>query len=97
MERVYRRVRQPGGWCSGGSASGAVASLIMPSVVIGLGIGAMNALPLELQALQTNATTPVIYALGTCTTAVSLGIILCCLSVALTVQGRRARSGGDPA
>jgi len=60
-------------------------------------VGALNTLPLELQALQTNATTPVIYALGTCTTAISLGVILCCLSVALTVQRRRARSGGDPA
>ena len=31
-------------------------------------LGALNTLPLELQAMQTNATTPVIYALGTLTT-----------------------------
>ena len=32
-------------------------------------VGASNTLPLELEAMQTNATTPVIYALGTMTTA----------------------------
>jgi putative spermidine/putrescine transport system permease protein len=56
-------------------------------------VGALNTLPLELQALQTNATTPVVYALGTSTTVLSLGVILCCFSVALTVQRRRVRSG----
>jgi putative spermidine/putrescine transport system permease protein len=55
----------------------------------------LNTLPLELQALQTNATTPVIYALGTLTTALSLGVIVCCLLVVLTIQHRRTRSG-DP-
>jgi putative spermidine/putrescine transport system permease protein len=59
-------------------------------------IGALNTLPLELQALQTNATTPVIYALGTLTTALSLGVIVCCLLVVLTIQHRRTRSGDAP-
>lgn len=53
-------------------------------------VGALNTLPLELQAMQTNATTPVIYALGTLTTVMSLVIILGCLGVALTIQ-RRSR------
>jgi putative spermidine/putrescine transport system permease protein len=47
-------------------------------------------IPLELQAMQTNATTPIIYTLGTLTTALSLGIILACLLTVLTVQRRRA-------
>jgi putative spermidine/putrescine transport system permease protein len=55
-------------------------------------VGALNTLPPELQALQTNATTPVIYALGTLTTALSLGVIVCCLLVVLTIQHRRTRS-----
>lgn len=56
-------------------------------------VGALHTLPLELQALQTNATTPVIYALGTLTTALSLGVILCCLLVVLIIQHRRTRPG----
>jgi putative spermidine/putrescine transport system permease protein len=56
-------------------------------------VGALNTLPLELQAMQTNATTPVIYALGTLTTALSLLVIVGCLLVVLTVQRRRTRSG----
>jgi len=55
-------------------------------------IGALNTLPLELQALQTNATTPVIYALGTLITALSLGVIVGCLLVVLMIQHRRTRS-----
>jgi putative spermidine/putrescine transport system permease protein len=55
--------------------------------------GSLNTLPLELQAMQTNATTPIIYTLGTLTTALSLGVILACLFIVLTVQRRRARSG----
>ncbi len=42
-------------------------------------VGALNTLPLELQAMQTNATTPVIYALGTLTTALSIAVISICL------------------
>jgi putative spermidine/putrescine transport system permease protein len=55
-------------------------------------VGALNTLPLELQAMQTNASTPVIYALGTLTTALSLVVILACLMVVLTIQRRRSRS-----
>jgi len=55
--------------------------------------GSLNTLPLELQAMQTNATTPIIYTLGTLTTTLSLGVILACLFIVLTVQRRRARSG----
>jgi putative spermidine/putrescine transport system permease protein len=58
-------------------------------------VGALNTLPLELQAMQTNATTPVIYALGTLTTALSFAVISICLAAALVLQWRRARHGSD--
>jgi len=58
-------------------------------------VGALNTLPLELQAMQTNATTPVIYALGTLTTALSVAVISICLATALVLQWRRARHGSD--
>lgn len=58
-------------------------------------MGALNTLPLELQAMQTNATTPVIYALGTLTTALSLVVIAISLGAALLLQRRRARAGSD--
>ena len=37
--------------------------------------GSKNTLPLEIFGMTTNVTTPVLYALGTMTTAFSLGII----------------------
>lgn len=58
-------------------------------------VGALNTLPLELQAMQTNATTPVIYALGTLTTGLSVLVIATCLITALILQRRRARQGSD--
>jgi putative spermidine/putrescine transport system permease protein len=58
-------------------------------------VGALNTLPLELEAMQTNATTPVIYALGTMTTALSLVVIGTSLTVVLLVRRRRARFGTD--
>jgi putative spermidine/putrescine transport system permease protein len=58
-------------------------------------VGALNTLPLELQAMQTNATTPVIYALGTLTTGLSIAVISICLMAALLLQWRRARHGSD--
>jgi putative spermidine/putrescine transport system permease protein len=58
-------------------------------------VGALNTLPLELQAMQTNATTPVIYALGTLTTALSIAVIATCLLTVLILQRRRARHGTD--
>ena len=57
--------------------------------------GALNTLPLELQAMQTNATTPVIYALGTLTTGLSFAVITICLLTVLIIQRRRARHGSD--
>jgi putative spermidine/putrescine transport system permease protein len=58
-------------------------------------VGALNTLPLELEAMQTNATTPVIYALGTMTTALSLAVIGVSLMLVLFVRRRRARYGSD--
>jgi putative spermidine/putrescine transport system permease protein len=59
--------------------------------------GALNTLPLELQAMQTNATTPVIYALGTLTTLLSFTVIALALSLAAFLKRRRARHGSDAA
>jgi putative spermidine/putrescine transport system permease protein len=56
-------------------------------------VGALNTLPLELQAMQTNATTPVIYALGAMTTGLSLLVIGSSLAVMLAVRRRRGRNG----
>ncbi len=58
-------------------------------------VGALNTLPLELEAMQTNATTPVIYALGAATTGLSLAVIGTCLAAVLWVRRRRARYGSD--
>ena len=58
-------------------------------------MGALNTLPLELQAMQGNATTPVIYALGTLTTALSLLVIGVSLSAVLALRARQARRGSD--
>ena len=58
-------------------------------------LGALNTLPLELQAMQTNVTTPVIYALGTLTTALSLLVIGTCLGTVMALRARRARHGSD--
>ena len=58
-------------------------------------VGARNTLPLELQAMQTNATTPVVYALGSLTTALSIIVISTCLIMVLIMQRRRARHGSD--
>lgn len=59
--------------------------------------GPLNTLPLELQAMQTNATTSVIYALGTFTTALSLAVILVCLLIVMLVHRRRTQPGVAPA
>lgn len=58
-------------------------------------VGALNTLPLELQAMQTNATTPVIYALGAMTTGLSLLVIGISVMAVLLVRRRRARLGSD--
>jgi putative spermidine/putrescine transport system permease protein len=58
-------------------------------------IGYRNTLPLELQGQTTTVTTPVIYALGTLTTAVSFVVIACSLAAILMLQRRQARHGSD--
>ena len=57
--------------------------------------GVHNTLPLEIFGMTTNVTTPVLYALGTVTTAVSFAIIAICLGVITLVQRRRLRHGSD--
>jgi putative spermidine/putrescine transport system permease protein len=55
-------------------------------------IGDQNTLPLELQGLTTSVTTPVIYALGTMTTALSLTVMIVGLLVVQWLTRRRARA-----
>ncbi len=50
-------------------------------------IGYLNTLPLELQGQTTTVTTPVIYALGTLTTAVSMAVIVGSLAAILCAAG----------
>ncbi|WP_158045775.1 ABC transporter permease [Skermanella pratensis] len=57
--------------------------------------GSFNTLPLEIYGMTTNVTTPVLYALGTLTTALSFLVILGALGAVLLVQRRRARQGSD--
>src|SRR5262245_59680896 len=54
-------------------------------------IGYRNTLPLELQGQTTTVTTPVIYELGTLTTAVSLAVIADALTATPTLPRRQAR------
>jgi putative spermidine/putrescine transport system permease protein len=53
--------------------------------------GTFNTLPLEIYAMTTNVTTPVLYALGTLTTAFSFLIILVSLVTIIVLRRRRAR------
>ncbi|CAN7561679.1 ABC transporter permease [Polaromonas sp. LjRoot131] len=55
-------------------------------------IGDVNTLPLELQGLTTTVTTPSIYALGTVTTVVSLGVMTLAMGLAWWL-GRRQKKG----
>ena len=57
--------------------------------------GVNNTLPLEIFGMTTNATTPVLYALGTVTTAVSFLIIGLSLAIISVIQRRRLRHGSD--
>ncbi|NGP18832.1 ABC transporter permease [Devosia aurantiaca] len=54
--------------------------------------GSSNTLPLEIYGMTTNVTTPVLYALGTVTTAFSFLVILATLGTILLVNRRRARA-----
>jgi len=56
-------------------------------------VGYLNTLPLELQGQTTTVTTPVIYALGTLTTAVSLLVIAAAFAAILLLRRRQARHG----
>ncbi|SHG65025.1 putative spermidine/putrescine transport system permease protein [Kaistia soli DSM 19436] len=58
-------------------------------------VGSANTLPLTLRGLTTTVTTPVIYALGTVTTAVSFAVIGTAIATLLIVQARRRRHGSD--
>jgi putative spermidine/putrescine transport system permease protein len=53
--------------------------------------GTFNTLPLEIYAMTTNVTTPVLYALGTLTTAFSFLIILLALVAILALRRRAER------
>jgi putative spermidine/putrescine transport system permease protein len=53
--------------------------------------GTYNTLPLEIYAMTTNVTTPVLYALGTLTTGFSFLIILLSLLTITVLRWRRAR------
>ena len=57
--------------------------------------GSHNTLPLEIYGMTTNVTTPVIFALGTLTTAFSLAVIGIFLVTAAILNRRRSRAGSD--
>ncbi|MEM7489872.1 MAG: ABC transporter permease [Pseudomonadota bacterium] len=57
--------------------------------------GSYNTLPLEIFGMTTNVTTPVIFALGTLTTAFSFLVIGAFLLVVWLTNRRRARAGSD--
>ncbi|MBK5923408.1 ABC transporter permease [Rhodovulum sulfidophilum] len=57
--------------------------------------GSHNTLPLEIYGMTTNVTTPVIFALGTLTTAFSLAVIGVFLATVWAMNRRRARRGSD--
>ncbi|CAM5769576.1 ABC transporter permease [Labrys miyagiensis] len=58
-------------------------------------IGSENTLPLQLEGMTTTVTTPVIYALGTVTTGISMLVILCAVTAMLLVQNHRRKQGSD--
>ena len=53
--------------------------------------GTYNTLPLEIYGMTTNVTTPVLYALGTVTTAFSFLVIAATLGIILWLGRKRAR------
>ena len=57
--------------------------------------GSYNTLPLEIFGMTTNVTTPVLFALGTLTTAFSLVIIGVFLLIVWVTNRRRAKLGSD--
>ena len=59
-------------------------------------VGYENTLPLELQAMQANTTTPVIYALGTLTTGLSFLVIFSTIGAVLWLRRRNAKRATAP-
>ena len=57
--------------------------------------GSHNTLPLEIYGMTTNVTTPVIFALGTLTTAFSFVVIGVFLAVVMILNRRQSRQGSD--
>ncbi len=57
--------------------------------------GTFNTLPLEIYAMTTNVTTPVLYALGTVTPGVSFLVIALSLASSVILRRRRRRHGSD--
>ncbi|MGD1922781.1 MAG: ABC transporter permease [Paracoccaceae bacterium] len=57
--------------------------------------GSYNTLPLEIFGMTTNVTTPVIYALGTLTTAFSFLIVGVFIGTAILANRRRAKQASD--
>ena len=53
--------------------------------------GTYNTLPLEIYGMTTNVTTPVLYALGTLTTAFSFLVIIACVVAIFVLRARPAR------
>jgi putative spermidine/putrescine transport system permease protein len=56
--------------------------------------GSFNTLPLEIYAMTTNVTTPVLYAVGTLTTGFSIAVVLTGLGVTALLRARAARRNG---
>ena len=56
--------------------------------------GSQNTLPLEIFATTTNVTSPVLYALGTLTTAFSLALVVTVLLAVLAMRRRRRAAAG---
>jgi putative spermidine/putrescine transport system permease protein len=57
--------------------------------------GSYNTLPLEIYGMTTNVTSPVLYALGTLTTAFSFVMICAFLLITSFLQRRRSKLGSD--
>jgi putative spermidine/putrescine transport system permease protein len=58
-------------------------------------MGDLNTLPLELKGLTTTVTTPAIYALGTVTTLVSLGVVALAMGGVAWLRRRSRRRGAS--
>lgn len=56
--------------------------------------GTFNTLPLEIYGMTTNVTTPVLYALGTVTTAFSFSVIIVALIAITIINARRLKASG---